>query len=197
MTTELKRSRSAGKRRNWVFFAMSWDSIRTNSSYTSEQHLRLGSSRRRICCFTMTSKADVVTNRAGDDPDELYRIVRISVSFTESNGSMLLTPLLNSSWNTKLMRAPPASSFTLRSLLLPSITCRKSLQKSVMIVSTALLAFASPIAPPNDANSSSNFFSCAWIRVLMSGSVLRIWCMRIVLSLRARNGVPQNCALEL
>ena len=174
ITTELKRSRRAGKRRNEAFFASSCERMRTSSSYTSEQHLRLGSSRRRICCFTMTSNADVVTNSAGDEPDELYRIVRISESFTASKGSMLLTPLLNSSWNTKLIRAPPASSLTLKSLLFPSMTWRKSLLKSVMIDKTALPEFASPIAPPSDASSTSNFFSCAWMRVLISGNVFRI-----------------------
>lgn len=39
-----------------------------SSSYTSWQHFRLGSSRRLICCLTMTSNAAVPTKRDGVDP---------------------------------------------------------------------------------------------------------------------------------
>lgn len=62
----------------------------------------------------------------------------MSASFTASKGSMALTPLAKSSWKTNEMRAPPASSLTERSLELPSMTVRNSLQNSVMIERTML-----------------------------------------------------------
>ena len=178
----------------------------------------------------MTSNAAVPTKRAGVEPwflhqhvtrtckqfiltEELYKIVRMSPSLTWSNGSMLLTPLLNNSWNTNEMRAPPDSSLSDRSFVLPSITVRNSFVNSVMMLSTMLDEFASPSGPPSDCSSALYFCSCEVIRALMSGSVARMWCIRIyrcitlilqslvenaahtILSLRARKGVPQYCAL--
>ena len=145
--------------------------------------------------------------------EELYKMVRMSPSLTWSNGSMVLTPLLNSSWNTNEMRAPPESSLTDKSFVLPSITVRNSFVNSVMMLSTTLDEFPSPRCPPSDSSSALYFCSCDVIRALMSGSVARMWCIKIykrhrliprpwdenagrtMFSLRARKGVPQYCAL--
>ena len=143
------------------------------------QHRKAGSSSRRICCLTITSKAVVPTNNDGVEPDELYKIVRMSPSLTWSKGSMLLTPLLNSSWKTKEIRAPPESSFSDKSLVLPSMADRNSAQNSVIVDNTTLPGFVSPIAPPRAASSAVYLANCPPIRALMSGRVFRMWCMRI------------------
>jgi hypothetical protein len=127
----------------------------------------------------MTSKAVVPTNSDGVEPDELYSSTRISPSLTWSNGSMLFTPLLNSSWKTKLIRAPPDSSFKERSFVFPSMADRKPAQNSLIVDSTTEPGFVSPIGPPRAASSVWYFDSCCPILALMSGSVFRIWCMRI------------------
>jgi hypothetical protein len=111
--------------------------------------------------------------------EELYKIVLISPSLTWSKGSMLLTPLLNSSWNTKLILAPPESSFSERSLVLPSIVVRNSDVNSVMTDRTIFPELPSPRGPPRERSSAVNFCWFAEIRDLMSGNEARMWCMRI------------------
>jgi hypothetical protein len=103
----------------------------------------------------------------------------MSPSFTWSKGSMVLTPTLNSSWNTNEMRAPPDSSLSDKSLVLPSIVVRNSFVNSVIILSTMLDELPSPSGPPSDCSSALYFCSCAVIRALMSGSVARMWCIKI------------------
>ena len=111
--------------------------------------------------------------------EELYNRSRMSPSFTWSNGSMLLIPLLKSSWNTKLIRAPPDSSFIDKSSLPPSMAFRNSVENSLIIVRTTSPELPSPVAPPNDCNSALNFCWFWVIRALISGRLARMWCMRI------------------
>lgn len=92
---------------------------------------------------------------------------------------MLLIPLLNSSWNTKLILAPPESSFNDKSLVLPSMVVRNSEVNSVMTDNTMLPEFPSAIGPPRVANSALAFCSFDEIAALISGSELRMWCIRI------------------
>lgn len=102
----------------------------------------------------MISKAVVPTNNEGVDPEELYKIVRMSPSLTWSKGSMPRTPLLKSSWKTKLIRAPPDNSFKDKSFVFPSMAERNSEVKSVMVESTTEPGFVSPIGPPRDCSSA-------------------------------------------
>lgn len=60
-------------------------------------------------------------------------MVRMSASLTWSYGSSDLTPFEKSSWKTKLIRAPPESSFKVRSPDVPSMAVRNSEQNSVMM----------------------------------------------------------------
>ena len=70
---------------------------------------------------------------------------------------MLLIPLLNNSWKTKLIRAPPESSFKERSLVLPSIVVRNSEVNSVMTERITFPELLSAVGPPSDCNSVLNF----------------------------------------
>ena len=103
----------------------------------------------------------------------------MSPSLTWSKGSMPLTPLLNNSWKTKLIRAPPESSLSERSFVFPSIADRNSAQNSVMVERTTDPGLVSPMAPPSEASSALYLASCWPIRALMSGRVFRMWCIRI------------------
>ena len=125
-TTALNLSLSAGKRRNACYSGHLNDCtdnvrngrtilvnncprIRISSSYTSWQHLRAGSSRRLICCLTITSKAVVPTKSEGVEP-----YTRISVqtklvdrkphsrkSYTESSGYPHPSPGRRDRWSSR------------------------------------------------------------------------------------------------